>query len=860
MDLTAPSASGGPGTPLRHLLLFPLLFALGPVATAQVTYTFSNNEVSTHDSWDSGNDWANALVKPVTVSGVPTTGMVLRQIEVDLGSASGSNITTLQARLTDPLGNFISVFQPGYFFDTPNSRFVNIKLRDHAALDRLDEYTNSFLGMPYSFGYYRVTDANSFATLNTTAAVNGTWTFSMIENTGTEIQFNAVTLVFGPPFNVVDISAGNVNAACAGARCLQSGAGEVVLATNIGYPQGQPNYPPLNIGGCAWNAEANNTAWFYFVPTTPTVQLSVSGLGNNVQQTVVLRNNGTCAAPAYVQVGCPLSMFVNDCNTVTGDPLLYHRVCYDGGTKFNHGYTLTGLTVGQEYLLLVDGQSASETELYVELTSGADDGCPLVVPPAIVDVTVEDLDCEGNGGTITITATGSGALLYSIDGGLTYQEEAVFEGVAPGVYTIVVQDGSGQTATAQATVSGPEIPVIDNVLVEAPSCGVDNGSITVVATGTGLQYSVDGGVVFQAGGTFAGLAAGVYTVVVVNADGCTATEEVSLSPGDAPVIDAITVTAPTCTGDVNGSFTIAATGQGTLTYSIDGGTTVQEQPFFGELAAGTYTVLVSDTAGCTTSTTVELTDPAPVVITLATVADETCFDNCDGTISVVADAAVSFTLNGNDPQATGTWEALCAGNYVVQALDANGCAADTTLVIEAGNVVLAGFSVDADAYAPGAVVTFTNSSTGAVQFAWDFDGFGTSAEVAPAFTYPEGVDSIQVCLTAVDAQGCFDEACLFLFQLGPGTFEVPNIFSPNGDGRNDIFAVIGDPGPLRSFSLEVFNRYGQLLFTTDRIRGAWDGRTFAGEPASEGTYFWVLRYTTEGGQGEERSGHLTLVR
>jgi hypothetical protein len=377
-----------PNMSIGHCLrtLAWVLPTLAPhLLTAQVTYTFSNTTVAAHDSWNSGNDWSTALVREVVVSGVPTSGMVLRQVNLDLGSAAGSNISTLAARLTDPSGNIIPLFNAGYFYNTDFSRYVNIHLRDHVFLKRLNDYTNSYLGMPYSFGYYRVETPGSFANLNTTTSVNGTWTFSMIENTGTEIQFNSVELVFGPPFTYVDISDNSNNSACAQSQCLQSGASEIVLATNVGYPHNQPAYPGLTVGGCNWNAEANNTAWFHFTATASTVQVSVSGFDNDPQQTIVLHNNGTCAAPSYSVVGCPTSMFVGGCNTTTGHPTLYHRVCYDGGTKFNHGYTLTGLTSGQQYVLVVDGQAGVSSTFYIELTTGADNTC-MSAGPVIDDV------------------------------------------------------------------------------------------------------------------------------------------------------------------------------------------------------------------------------------------------------------------------------------------------------------------------------------------------------------------------------------------------------------------------------------------------------------------------------------------
>lgn len=370
-----------------YLGLF-LLLVLNFSLKAQ-TYTFSNTSSNAHNTWNSSNNWASALSKSITVSGVPTSGQVLRQINLNLGSANSTNISTLQARLTDPDGNTVNIIGSGYFYATDFSKYVTISLRDHSKLKRLKDYTNSYLGMPYNQGYYRVETAGSFANFNTTTNVNGNWILEIIENTPTEIAFVSVELVFGESFFYLDISGSSANNNCAGAQCLQSANNEILIGTNDGYPQNQAIYPPLNISGCNWNAEKNNTAWFFFQPTAANVNVSVSGFSNNAQQSVVFKVDGDCGSPTYTMIACPTSMFVGSCNTTTGNQYLYHRTCYDGGIKFNHEYNLTGLTIGDNYLFIVDGQSGANTDFYIELQSGADNGCkgPLPVKISNLEVT-----------------------------------------------------------------------------------------------------------------------------------------------------------------------------------------------------------------------------------------------------------------------------------------------------------------------------------------------------------------------------------------------------------------------------------------------------------------------------------------
>lgn len=845
------------------MLVVAAMLLAATSARAQTTYPFSNSDPAPHNSWNTNNSWASALSRSISVGAVPTSGMVLRQVVLDLGSSTGSNVSTLTGRLTDPAGNTVTLFAPGYFYDTDFSRFVNITFRDHPVLKRLSDYTNSYLGMPYSFGYYRTEAANAYQAFNTTTDVNGAWVFEMIENTGTEIQFNSVELVFGPPFTYIDITGATANNLCAEAQCLQSGAGEITLGTNVNYSQNQANFPSLNLNGCNWNAEPNNTSWFRFTASASNVDLSISGFTNLPQQTIVLRNTGTCNAPAYSMVGCPWTMFASGCGTTTGNPTLYHRVCYDGGIKFNHGYSLTGLTVGEEYFLIVDGQAGANTTFYMEITTGAEDGCQSPpIEPEITEVLLEAPGCDGNDGTITVVATGTDPLEYSIDDGQTWQLDPAFTGLAGGSYNIVVRDPNGLTDTSSVTLVGPVLPLINGVDTTPPTCGEENGSIIIDASGNDpVQYSIDNGASFQVSSTFVDLAAGSYTVVVLS-DGCPAIQLVTLDALDAPVIDQLVVDSPLCAGDSNGSITVEASGGAGLEFSIDGGAIYQSTGIFTGLIAGDYTVVVRDQAGCTVTRIATLTEPAAVVLVGVEVEGESCAGSCDGSLLVDAQGVDLYSINGGQTQSTGLFLGLCPGTYDLVVSSTAGCSVGQQLVIDEGTLVQAAFTADPMIITePGTSVEFTNSSVGASTYAWDFAALGSSSDENPSFMFPVDEGTLQVCLVATSDNGCSDTTCVVLnFEELPSDVSVPTVYSPNGDGVNDTFGIIGDPGKVSAFSLLVYNRWGQLLFDGKNKAQVWDGRQGSGEVCPEGTYYWVLDYTTEAGLQIERTGHVTLLR
>ncbi|MBK6343549.1 MAG: gliding motility-associated C-terminal domain-containing protein [Flavobacteriales bacterium] len=158
-------------------------------------------------------------------------------------------------------------------------------------------------------------------------------------------------------------------------------------------------------------------------------------------------------------------------------------------------------------------------------------------------------------------------------------------------------------------------------------------------------------------------------------------------------------------------------------------------------------------------------------------------------------------------------------------------------------------------------MSFTNSSSPANgAMSWQFGDGGTSADFEPTHTYVDD-GSYTVTLT-VSAQGCVATASAIVVvgegDIVPSMVEVPNVFTPNGDGVNDQFRV--DAIGIERIEVTIFNRYGQEVALLQRAKQAWDGRTFGGEPCSDGTYFWVLEATGFDGVKHSMKGSLMLLR
>ncbi|NJN77266.1 MAG: hypothetical protein HC803_02180, partial [Saprospiraceae bacterium] len=153
-------------------------------------------------------------------------------------------------------------------------------------------------------------------------------------------------------------------------------------------------------------------------------------------------------------------------------------------------------------------------------------------------------------------ASGTGSLEYSINGGTSWQPSNVFSNLSAGTYQIRVRNinGTCMVSATDEVLTAPQLPVITDVTSQNPSdCGLNNGTITVTATGTSIQYSINGGLTWVSnGGSFTNLGSGTYYVAVRNSDGtCVVqynTNPIVLTAPAAPSITNVASNNPTNCG------------------------------------------------------------------------------------------------------------------------------------------------------------------------------------------------------------------------------------------------------------------------------------------------------------------------
>lgn len=153
-------------------------------------------------------------------------------------------------------------------------------------------------------------------------------------------------------------------------------------------------------------------------------------------------------------------------------------------------------------------------------------------------------------------------------------------------------------------------------------------------------------------------------------------------------------------------------------------------------------------------------------------------------------------------------------------------------------------------------VHFTNQSQGAISYLWEFGDGDTSTEINPSHWYILSGDYL-ACLTAFNNGGCPDKVCKSIHVDLIPAVDVPNAFSPNGDGANDILYVKGQD--VKNMDFKVFNRWGELVFETNDISNGWNG-IYKGAPQEMEVYVWMLSATFSNGKATVKTGNVTLLR
>ncbi len=430
---------------------------------------------------------------------------------------------------------------------------------------------------------------------------------------------------------------------------------------------------------------ANSYTW------APATGLSCTNCPNPVASpavttTYIVTGNDGTFDDVQVKVFAPpviLDVDVNqptDCNLPNGSIVVTtlginpYEYSIDGGNSWQNNGVFTALQPGN-YSVRVRGNNG------VCVVNGGN--FTLSAPPSPQILNVLDFDptfCDVPNGSIVISASGGIApLQYSIDAGQTWQSLNTFQLLGSGNYQIRVRNANGTCMISGQTVSlsgSPDEAIISDVFFASPTnCDETDGLITIIVPNNGgqFEFSIDGGLTYQASNSFANLNEGVFQIKVRRTDGTCQNSGgfITLTSPNRPTIYGISAVNPQGCGGQSGNITILAFGPSTLQFSIDGGSTWQSSNIFSNLPAATYEIVVSNSDGScqTDGGFVVLTEPAPPVISSVVPTNPTACGLTNGTIQISASGfgQLEYSINGgNNWQIASTFNNLAAGSYTVR--------------------------------------------------------------------------------------------------------------------------------------------------------------------------------------------------
>ena len=331
----------------------------------------------------------------------------------------------------------------------------------------------------------------------------------------------------------------------------------------------------------------------------------------------------------------------------------------------------------------------------VEVTDN-DNGCTTIDSTTITEnipVTVQinlisEISCNGGNDGMIEAELSNGIEPFSINwsNGSTDANPGNLEA---GTYTVNVTDGDGCLATASFMLSEPAVLAANATVTHETSAGAEDGTAMVNPSGGTAGYSI----LWSTGDTTASienLTPGTYTATVTDANGCTVEESVTVNSFDCQISAEITSTPVSCTGGADGTATVSLTNaEDPITYEwSSGGTEATETG----LAAGTYSVFVTDGNNCPTTANVTITEPDAIMVSLVSSDDVSCNGGADGSAQI--------TVEGGTPDYSYAWPSgnttdsnsnLEAGTFTPSVTDANGCEATIDVVIDEPDALSATF-------------------------------------------------------------------------------------------------------------------------------------------------------------------------
>lgn len=793
----------------------------------------------------------NTATNPLTITGLSGGSYFVRVSETGLPNCTeDSNIVTIVSpdmpltAIVSPLASATCDNNLGEILVDPNGGFAPYDI----------VLTNTTTSQSYN-----ATDVQSFVFTGLSA---GSFTISITDNNGCVLN-DTETLVPAVPISA-DITATPTTLVCFGdtnatvsAINIIGGQGVYQYALNLydptgtvidfsGGPQISPTFNGLGAGiysitvSDGWNCDVETVQVTISEPSevaASLIQVAVLTCTNQAQ--LLLTANGGTAPYSYSVNGTNyLPMSGGNTHTFTVPSGIYQYFVQD---SFGCGS-------------IISNQVSVDPVPPLTLT---------------IDTSAAIINCNGET-TASIRATAIGGLgnyLYELftDAALTNsiagpQTSRDFANLGAGSYYIRVVSGDCQAVSGPINIIEPTPLVVTDSFTNVTCAGLANGTITVNLSGGsgGYIYAISPNLnQFDTINTFTDLAGSptgiTYTVVAQDSNGCFEVLQYTIIEPE-PVTVTATASPEICAGSADGSISIAVSG-GTAPYSAslnsnNAADFVADQTLFTDLAAGTYVVFVRDAQGCETNVVVEIEPGVNLNATVAPVYE--CTGNTPiASINVVLEdgaiaSEVMYALDSTDPAdmvLDPNFTNIPAGNHTLTISHANGCLntipfnivsyEPLTLILQQNNIN------EITAVASGGLQDYTFN-------------FGDVNNGTDNTFFINRTDTYTVTVT--DENGCEASAQIFMEFID---IEIPNFFTPDGDGINDTWRPNNQEGFPKILTI-IFDRYGREVYRMRLNESGWNG-LYNGNEVPTGDYWYIIKLN---GESDDREfvGHFTLYR
>lgn len=516
------------------------------------------------------------------------------------------------------------------------------------------------------------------------------------------------------------------------------------------------------------------------------------------------------------------------------------------------GTSSSGLAAGQYLITITDANQCSGT-VTLDINGSAD---------LVVMTSGTDAICFGiNDGTAAVVVTdGTPPFTYLWSTGATNDN---ISNLAPGAYTVTVNDANGCVVSAMQSIS-ELMPVTADMMTTPVTCfgEADGSAMASVTSGTApFSFLWDNGSTDQ---TVTGLVGGQYAVTINDVGGCLLFESVEVPEATEPLNVSFNDSNASCVGDADGFIAAMPTG-GMMPYTFawNNGMTLDS---LSGLSSGDFTLTLTDLFGCQVVESITLDEPVEISFDFSS-SPITCFEGSDGMITV--DTVIGgtepylYSIDGENFQISNTFTGLSAGNYIVFVEDLNECSetAAVNLIQPPPIFVQLGEDISLEL---GDSTELSNSVAGipGFSFQWTPEAYLSCSDCPRPVVFPFETVTYQLEVTDVDGCTATDDITVEVIK-NFDTF-IPNAFSPNNDGINDVFMIFGGKSVAAVSRLVVYNRWGELVheaagFPPNSSVFGWDG-TFKGKPLSPGVFVYYTEVIFLDGTVQALKGDVTLIR